>query len=100
MYIAVYLYYPTRLYYDLIVQLYVKDIVSSLITYDSQLRGFERISLQPGEKRSIKFMVRPDDLALTDKNMKWIVEPGKRSEEHTSELQSIRQLVCRLMCDK
>lgn len=62
---------------DEIVQLYIKDLVSSVITYDTQLRGFERIALQPGEKKTVKFTIHPNDLALIDKNMNWIVEPGE-----------------------
>src|SRR5215203_2839855 len=60
-----------------VVQLYVKDVVSSVTTYDSQLRGFERVSLQPGEKKTVKFILHPDDLALLVKNMNWTVEPGQ-----------------------
>jgi beta-glucosidase len=61
---------------DEVVQLYVKDVISSVTTYESQLRGFERVNLQPGEKKTVKFLLRPDDLALLDKNMNWTVEPG------------------------
>ena len=61
---------------DAVVQLYLKDKISSVTTYDSQLRGFERIALQPGEKKTVKFTLKPDDLALLDKNMNWTVEPG------------------------
>lgn len=61
---------------DEVVQLYVKDLVSSVTTYDSQLRGFERISLEPGEKKTVRFRLRPEDLALYDRNMNWVVEPG------------------------
>ena len=62
---------------DEVVQLYVKDLISSVTTYDSQLRGFERVSLQAGEKKTIKIILHPDDLALLDKNMNWTVEPGQ-----------------------
>jgi beta-glucosidase len=62
---------------DEVVQLYIKDVLSSVITYDSQLRGFERINLQPGEKKTVKFTIHPSDLELLDKNMNWTVEPGK-----------------------
>ena len=58
-------------------QLYVKDVVSSVTTYESQLRGFERITLQPGETRTVTFTLHPDDLMLLDRNMNWVVEPGK-----------------------
>ncbi|RKR79941.1 beta-glucosidase [Mucilaginibacter gracilis] len=62
---------------DEVVQLYLKDVVSSVTTYDYDLRGFERTSLEPGETRTLKFTLHPDDLALLDKNMNWTVEPGK-----------------------
>jgi len=61
---------------DEVVQLYLKDLLSSVTTYDSQLRGFERISLQPGEKKTVSFTLEPDALALLDRNMNWTVEPG------------------------
>lgn len=61
---------------DAVVQLYLKDKISSVTTYESQLRGFERVGLQPGEKKTVKFTLQPDDLALLDKNMNWTVEPG------------------------
>ena len=62
---------------DEVVQLYVRDPFSSVITYDSQLRGFERIHLQPGETREVTFHITPEDLQLLDRNMNWTVEPGK-----------------------
>jgi beta-glucosidase len=62
---------------DEVVQLYIKDILSSVTTYETQLRGFERVTLVPGEKKTVKFIIHPDDIALLDKNMKWIVEPGQ-----------------------
>lgn len=62
---------------DNVVELYLKDEVSSVTTYEFDLRGFERISLNPGEKKTVHFTLHPDDLALLDKNMNWTVEPGK-----------------------
>jgi beta-glucosidase len=41
------------------------------------LRGFERVTLQPGERKKIRFTIRPEALALLDKNMKWTVERGQ-----------------------
>jgi len=61
---------------DDVVQLYLKQMVSSVITYDTQLRGFERVPLEPGETKTVKFTLHPDDLSLLDKNMNWVVEPG------------------------
>ncbi|QNK64703.1 glycoside hydrolase family 3 C-terminal domain-containing protein [Pedobacter sp. PAMC26386] len=62
---------------DEVVQLYLKDEVSSVTTYESVLRGFDRVSLQPGETKTVNFILHKDDLALLDQNMKWTVEPGK-----------------------
>lgn len=62
---------------DEVVQLYIKDKLSSVITYEMQLRGFERVHLKAGEKKTIKFVLQPDDLALLDENMRWTVEPGE-----------------------
>ncbi len=61
---------------DEVVQLYINDEVSSVIRFEKELRGFERITLEPGESRTIHFMLSPDDLMMLDRDMKWIVEPG------------------------
>lgn len=61
---------------DEVVQLYFKDETSSVTVYESQLRGFERIQLEPGETQKVTFTLRPDDLKLLDKKMNWVVEPG------------------------
>ena len=62
---------------DEVVQLYLKDKISSVTQYETLLRGFERISLQPRESKTVSFHLRPDDLALLDKDMNWTVEPGE-----------------------
>ena len=62
---------------DEVVQFYVTDKVSSVITYTSVLRGFERISLAPGETKTVTFQLNPSHLQLLDKNMNWTVEPGE-----------------------
>ena len=62
---------------DEIAQLYVKDLVSSVTTYESQLRGFERINLLPGETKTVEFTLTPEDLELLNKDMHWVVEPGE-----------------------
>jgi len=61
---------------DEVVQLYLKDEVSSVTVYETQLRGFERITLNAGETKTVNFILNPDDLKLLDKNMKWVIEPG------------------------
>lgn len=62
---------------DEIVQLYIRDKVSSVVTYDSVLRGFERVSLVPGESCKVHFTVRPEDLQILGAKMEWVVEPGE-----------------------
>lgn len=62
---------------DEVVQLYVRDKVSSVIAYDSVLRGFERITLRPGETKQVTFTLTPEDLQLLDRHMQWTVEPGE-----------------------
>ncbi len=62
---------------DEIVQLYVNDEVSSVTQYVLQLRGFDRISLEPGEEKEVAFILEPDDLALHNRHMDLVVEPGK-----------------------
>ena len=62
---------------DEVVQLYLRDEVSSVTTYTKVLRGFERISLEAGEEQMVHFRLRPQDLGLWDKNMNFRVEPGK-----------------------
>jgi beta-glucosidase len=62
---------------DEVAQLYINDEVSSVTVYAQQLRGFQRVTLKPGEKRTLQFTLRPDDLSLIDKDNVWRVEPGK-----------------------
>jgi beta-glucosidase len=59
-----------------IVQLYTRDVVSSVTTYEKNLRGFARVSLRPDETKTVSFMLTPADLSLWDRNMKFVVEPG------------------------
>ena len=61
---------------DEVVQLYLRDEISSVTTYTKVLRGFERITLKPSEEQTVHFKLRPQDLGLWDKHMKFSVEPG------------------------
>ena len=61
---------------DEVVQLYVRDDFSSVITYEKVLRGFERISLEPGETRRVEFRLDPLAFAVLDLENKLTVEPG------------------------
>ena len=60
-----------------IVQLYIRDKVSSVTRPVKELKGFKRISLKPGEKKNVKFEITSESLAFHDINMKYRVEPGE-----------------------
>lgn len=59
------------------VQLYVQDVISSVSTPVMELRGFEKIGLAPGETKTVKFVLTPADLALLDRHLERVVEPGE-----------------------
>ena len=61
---------------DEVAQLYTRDPVSSVTTYGKNLRGFERVHLKPGETRNVAFTLKPEDFALWDRSMRFVVEPG------------------------
>ena len=76
---------------DEVVQLYTRQLVTSVTTYEKNLRGFERIHLNPGETKSVSFTLRRDDLALWDRQMHFVVEPGKFKVMIGSGSEDIRQ---------
>ena len=59
------------------VQLYIEDVVSSVAMPVEQLRGFAKLALAPGEAKTCRFKLTPDDLALYDVDLKRVVEPGQ-----------------------
>lgn len=59
-----------------VVQLYINDKLSSVSTPVKELRGFEKVTLEAGEKKNITFKLTSEDLCLLDRNMEWKVEPG------------------------
>ncbi len=62
---------------DEVVQLYIRDVISSVTTYEKNLRGFERVHLQPGEEKLLSFTIHPSDLQLYNSRNEWVVEPGE-----------------------
>lgn len=61
-----------------VVQLYISDESASVLRPLKELKGFEKISLKPGEEKTVKFTVKPDDLKFyDDKTGDWRAEPGK-----------------------
>jgi beta-glucosidase len=61
---------------DEVVQLYVHDDEASVTRPVIELKRFQRVTLAPGEKRTIRFDLQPDDLAVWNPDMKHVVEPG------------------------
>jgi len=62
---------------DEVVQMYIRDEVSSVTRPVKELKGFERITLQPGETRTVKFYITPKKLCFIDIDMNYVVEPGR-----------------------
>ena len=59
-----------------VVQLYIRDQVSSVTRPVKELKGFQRILLEPGQTKMIEFAVGPEELAFWNKEMQRLVEPG------------------------
>ena len=62
---------------DEVAQLYIRDVVSSVTRPVKELKGFERLWLEPGETRSVVFDITPEHLAVWDIDMRFTVEPGE-----------------------
>ena len=78
---------------DEIVQLYTRDVLSSVTTYEKNLAGFERVNLQPGETKEVKFTIDRKHLELLDADMKWVVESGEFVVMAGASSEDIRQTV-------
>ena len=62
---------------DEVVQLYIRDKVSSVTRPIKELKGFRRISLNPGEMRTVSFTISPESLQMWNADMHRVVEPGE-----------------------
>jgi len=62
---------------DEVVQLYIRDLVASMTRPVKELKGFQRVSLQPGEKRRVEFVLGPEHLGFWNREMRYVVEPGE-----------------------
>ena len=60
-----------------VVQVYVHDVVSSITRPDQCLRGFSRVALGPGEARTVRMHLSPEDFSGVGLDMRWDVEPGE-----------------------
>jgi len=61
---------------DEVVQMYVRDNYATVGRYNKMLKGFKRITLNPGESKTVSFELNSDNLSLLDKDLKKVVEPG------------------------
>ncbi|MFS8084886.1 MAG: glycoside hydrolase family 3 C-terminal domain-containing protein, partial [Acidobacteriota bacterium] len=62
---------------DEVVQLYIQDTAASVTRPVRELKGFQRVTLKPGEKRRIEFTLAPEQLGFYNREMKFVVEPGE-----------------------
>jgi beta-glucosidase len=62
---------------DEVVQLYIRDLAASVARPVRELRGFERVGLSPGEKRTVRFTLEAESLGFYDAGMHFVVEPGR-----------------------
>jgi beta-glucosidase len=59
-----------------VAQLYVCDVVGSVTRPAKELKGFRRVTLQPGETQTVRFEVPVSELAFVGRDLRWIIEPG------------------------
>ena len=62
---------------DEVVQLYIRDIAASMTRPVKELKGFRRLTLQPGEKKHLEFVLTPEHLGFWNREMRFVVEPGE-----------------------
>jgi beta-glucosidase len=66
-----------RLAGDEVVQLYIRDVAASVTRPVKELKGFQRVTLRPGEKRRLEFILAADQLGFYNRDMRFVVEPGE-----------------------
>ncbi len=77
-----------------VVQLYISDLKSSLPRPVKELKGFEKISIAPGETKQVTFTITPAQLQFfDDKQHEWVAEPGKFKALIGSSSTDIRQTI-------
>jgi beta-glucosidase len=74
-----------------VVQLYIRDVLSSVTAYEKLLKGFERVHLQAGETKTLSFTIPREELKLYNRDMKFVLEPGEFSVMVGSSSSDIRQ---------
>ena len=59
------------------VQLYIRDKVGSITRPVKELKGFQKLSLKPGESKTVSFRITQSDLSFYNSDLKWVAEPGE-----------------------
>lgn len=79
---------------DEVVQVYIRDVVASVTRPLIQLKGFERVSLLPGESKRITMEIKYESLGLINKENKYVIEPGefKLYVGNSSDLKNLQEL--------
>jgi beta-glucosidase len=62
---------------DEVVQLYIRDPVASMARPVKELKGFQRVSLQPGAKKRVEFVLASEQLGFWNRELRYVVEPGE-----------------------
>jgi beta-glucosidase len=62
---------------DEVVQIYIRDVAASRVRPLKELKGFRRVTLQPGERRTLTFRLTPAELGFYDRQTRYVVEPGQ-----------------------
>ena len=62
---------------DEVIQLYIHDVRATVVRPVMELKGFQRVSLKPGEEKTVSFMLSPDDFKMYDVDLNYVIEPGE-----------------------
>jgi beta-glucosidase len=62
---------------DEVVQLYISDVAASVPVSIRSLAGIKRVFLRPGEKSTVSFEIKPEQMSVIDNNGKRVIEPGE-----------------------
>jgi beta-glucosidase len=76
---------------DEVVELYINDVLSSVTTYEKLLKGFDRVHLEVGEKKTVHFLIPREELKLYNRQMQFVLEPGEFKVMLGSSSDDIRQ---------
>jgi beta-glucosidase len=84
---------------DEVVQLYLRDELASVARPVMELKGFQRINLDPGETKNVTFEINPEMLSMLDKNLNKVVEHGNFRIMIGASSKDIRQRVILTVTD-